>query len=137
MYGTVPHQCWQDQGINWDLAVETSEACDTSDDLIVSHADTEASCQPAVSSVFIDIAAAAHGAARRTNLPSSGADNANPVVRGRAKIGLMVGCTTWRHQTRQRKVKRCNPGSSLKGREGGERWIAGTSSVLVPDSRDG
>ena len=93
MGGTAPHQYWQDQGFDWQLALEVAEACDASDALIAAHADGAG--QPAAAGVFMGIAAAASGAARRsnpwsvqrrTNLPSSRRTNRErvAVVRGRA-----------------------------------------------------
>ena len=94
MGGTAPRQYWQDQGIDWQLALEVAEARDASDALIAAHADGAG--QPAAAGVFMGIAAAASGAARRsnpwsvqrrTNLPSSRRTNTSErvaVVRGRA-----------------------------------------------------
>ena len=65
MGGTTPRQYWQDQGINWELALEVAEARDASDALIAAHADGAG--QPAAAGTFIGIAAAASGTARRTN----------------------------------------------------------------------
>ena len=65
MDGTAPRQYWQDQGIDWQLALEVAEARNASDALVAAHADGAG--QPEAAGVFIGIAAAASGAARRSN----------------------------------------------------------------------
>ena len=90
MGGTAPRQYWQDQGIDWELALEVVEACDAIDTLIAAHA-ADGAGQPAAAGTFIGIAAAASTAARHTN-PWSGAtqrtnlplSRRTTVVRGRA-----------------------------------------------------
>ena len=75
MGGTAPRQYWQDQGIDWQLALEVAEARDASDALIAAHA--AGAGQPAAAGTFIGIAAAASGAARRSN-PWSVTHRTNP-----------------------------------------------------------
>ena len=67
MHGTTPRQYCQDQGIDWELALEAAEICDLSDALIAAHADAEAEGQSAAAGTFIGIAVVTSGTARRTN----------------------------------------------------------------------
>ena len=88
MGGTAPRQYWQDQGIDWQLALEVAEARDASDALIAAHA--AGAGQPAAAGTFIGIAAAASGAARRTN-PWSVTHRTNPFAQRTTNVRRRAG----------------------------------------------
>ena len=88
MGGTAPRQYWQDQGIDWQLALEVAEARDASDALIAAHA--AGAGQPAAAGTFIGIAAAASGAARCTN-PWSVTHRTNPFAQRTTNVRRRAG----------------------------------------------